>query len=552
MIGRSLLAAVALVASGQPLGAQTAADGPPARYDVVIRGGRVVDGTGAPWYYADIGVREGRIAAIGRIDSAQGQRVIDASGQVVSPGFIDLMGQTAHPFLQDPANAINLLTQGVTTINTGEGGSSAPLSGNLARAAGWTTTREFLAKLDSAGLPINMTANVGHTQVRQIVIGDVDRQATPAEMERMKDLVREAMEAGAVGISTSLIYPPAVYASEAEITGLAKVAGRYGGAYYTHMRNEGDRLLEAIEEALRIGRAAGTPVHIFHLKAAGQGNWPKMDLALARIKAARAAGQQVAADIYPYVNNGLPLASFLNPRHAAAGRDSLLRRLADPATRAVMRHEIEATAGWENFYTHVGRDWDRVIITRLPPEYQRFSGQSLAAAARALNRDVWDLFFELAAAGASALPETMSEANKIKAMREEFTSFDTDAGPVTHAARQAHPRGYGTFPRLLSRYVRDLGVLSLEQMVHRMSAVAANEIMAYDRGRIAPGLAADVVVFDPVTIRDRSTFAEPTRLAEGVRFVLVNGVVVLADGQYTGARPGRVLRGPGYRPPTRR
>jgi len=221
------------------------------------------------------------------------------------------------------------------------------------------------------------------------VIGEVDRQATPAELDRMKGLVREAMEAGAVGISTSLIYPPAVHASEAEVTELTKAAGQYGGAYYTHMRNEGDQLLEAIEEALRIGKAAGTPVHIFHLKTAGQGNWPKMDLALARIKAARAAGQQVAVDLYPYVNNGLPLASFLNPRHAAAGRDTLLRRLADSAVRRAMRREIETTTGWENWYHHVGRDWNRVLVTRLPAEYQRFSGQSLAAVAQALNRDVW-------------------------------------------------------------------------------------------------------------------------------------------------------------------
>lgn len=519
-----------------------------ARYDVVIHGGRIVDGTGAPWYAADVGITNGRIAAIGRMSPALGRRAIDATGLIVAPGFIDMMGQTATPFLRDPNSAFNLLSQGITTINAGEGASSAPIEGDEARRAGWSTMRQLFARLDSAGMPINMVQTVGHTQLREIVIGDVDRQATPAELDRMRAYVREAMEAGAIGLSTSLIYPPAIYASESEIAELAKVAGASGGSYFTHMRNEGDRLLEAIDEALRIGHAAGTPVHIFHLKTAGQGNWGKMDLAIARIRAARAAGQQVGVDIYPYVNNGLGIRALIHPKHATKGEADLLRQLADPAARREMRTEMETLGGWENWFAHAGRNWDRIVVSGLSAPYEKSSGMTVGDIARGAGKDPWDVFFEIAPTNAAAMPQSMSEANKMKAMREEFTSFDTDAGPMMPTQRQGHPRGYGSFPRLLARYVRELGVLSLEGMIHRMTAVAANELLAYDRGRLSPGLAADIVVFDAGLVRDRSTFAEPTLPSEGIRYVLVNGAVVLENDRYTGARPGRVLRGPGYRP----
>jgi N-acyl-D-amino-acid deacylase len=521
-----------------------------ARYDLLIRQSRVVDGTGAPWYRADVAIRGGRIVAIGRLADAQAARVIDAAGLVVAPGFIDMMGQTAAPFLQDKNAGFNLLTQGITTINAGEGGSDAPLSEERARAAGWRTMREFFALLDSSGLPINMAQTVGHTQVRAIVIGDEDKRATPEQMERMKALVREAMEAGAIGLSTSLIYPPAIYAPEEEITELAKVAGEHGGRYYTHMRNEGDQLLEAIDEALRIGQAAGTPVHIYHLKTAGRANWGKMELAIARIKAARAAGQEVGADVYPYINNGLGIRALIHPRHAARGQADLLRRLRDPLIRVEMRREMETGTGWENWFAHAGHDWDRIVLGRIQdPAYAAYNGQSLGAIARARKQDPWEVFFQIAATGAFAMPQTMSEANKIKAMQQEFISFDTDVGPAAGArlSSASHPRSHGAFPRVLARYVRELGALSLEAAIHRMTAVAANEIMAYDRGRLAPGLAADVVIFDPLTVRDVATFGEPDRPSEGIKWVIVNGVVVLEDGKYTGATPGRVLRGPGYR-----
>ncbi len=517
-------------------------------YDLLIKNGRIVDGTGSPWYTADLAIKDGKIAAIGKLSQAIARQTIDASGKVVSPGFIDMMGQTAAPFLKNPAIAFNLLSQGITTLNAGEGESDAPLSEEDARKSGWQTMRQFLAKLDAEGMPMNMVQTVGHTQIRYLVIGDKDRQATPEEMDRMRGMVQEAMEAGAIGVSTSLIYPPAIYGSEQEITELTKVAGQYGGRYFSHMRNEGDRLLEAIDEALRIGLAAGTPVHIYHLKTAGQGNWGKMDQAIARIKAARAAGQEVGVDVYPYINNGLGIRAMLHPRHAAEGQAVLMTKLKDPAVRTEMRKDMETLGGWENWYAHAGKDWNRVIVAKLDgTPYAKYSGQSVGAIAAATGKSPWDVFFELCLHDVFAGPQSMSEANKIKAMREEFTSFDTDAGP-SKPGDAVHPRGFGAFPRVLARYVKDLGVLTLEGAIHRMSAVAANEVMAYDRGRLSPGLAADIVIFDFNKIRDKATFETPAAVSEGIEWVLVNGVVVLSDGKYTGAKPGKVIRGPGYRP----
>jgi N-acyl-D-aspartate/D-glutamate deacylase len=401
------------------------------RYDLVLKNGRVVDGAGTPWYLADVAIRDGKIAAIGKLRSADAGRVIDASGLVVAPGFIDMMGQTASPFLKDPAAAMNLLTQGVTTINAGEGDSAAPLAAEAAKAAGWSSMREYFDLLDKTGMPLNVVQTVGHTQVRRVVLGEVDRRPLPAELEKMKSLVREAMEAGAIGVSTALIYPPAVYASTEEISDLARVAGASGGGYYTHMRNEGDRLLEAIDEALAIGQAAECRVHIFHLKAAGRQNWGKMEQAIARIKAARSEGRQVAADIYPYINNGLGITAFIHPRHAAEGPGVLRRKLDDPQLRAEIRREIETNFEYENWYRHTGFDWDKVVLGGMTERpYAEHGGKSLLAIAKALSKDPWDVFFDACRMNTFALPQTMTEANLAKAMREEFVSFCTDVGPA--------------------------------------------------------------------------------------------------------------------------
>jgi N-acyl-D-amino-acid deacylase len=518
-------------------------------FDVVIRGGRVVDGTGAPWYVADVGIRSGKIAKIGRIEASDGKRSIDAQGLIVAPGFIDMMGQTATPMLDDPASALNLLTQGITTINAGEGVSAAPLREEEGRRRGWRTMADYFKLLDEKGLPINVAQTIGHTQVRQLVIGDVDRRPSDAEMQQMQELVREAMQAGAIGVSTALIYPPAIYAPTEEIARLAEVAGQYGGRYYTHMRNEGDKLEEAIDEALEIGRRGNAPVHIFHLKTAGRQNWGKMLLAIAKIKAAREAGQQVTADIYPYINNGLGIAAFIHPRHFAEGHQRLIGRLDDAGLRAEIRTEMETTIGWENWFRHVGRDWNKVVIGQTAhPRYKPLVGGTVAELAKANSEDPWDTFFNLVRSGAFALPESMTEANKIVAMQQPFVSFCTDVGPAGGSQIASHPRAFGSFPRLLSRYVRDLGAISLERAVAQASASAANNILAYDRGRIAEGLAADIIVFDYLQLTDKATFSQPSAVSEGMQHVLVNGTLVLENGKVTGQRPGRVLRGPGYTP----
>ncbi|MCA8996641.1 MAG: serine hydrolase [Planctomycetaceae bacterium] len=519
------------------------------RFDIVIQNGKIVDGTGAPWYFGDIAIDDGKIVRIGNVSADLGEKVVDAAGLVVAPGFIDMMGQTAQPMLENPKTAINLLTQGITTINAGEGHSSAPLSDEEGKRFGWTTMREYFAIVDMTGLPVNVVQTVGHTQVRRLVLGEIDRRPSPEELEQMQGYVREAMEAGAIGVSTALIYPPAVYAAPEEIAALVSVAGEYGGRYYTHMRNEGDRLLEAIDEALEIGATGKAPVHIFHLKAAGRKNWGKMQEAIARIKSARASGNPVTADIYPYINNGLGIAAIVPPEHFAEGFDKFRNRLKNPEFREALKQEIRETSDWENWYLHVGQDWNKIIIGQAEdPRYAVHAGKSVEEIAKACDEDVWETFFHLVETGAFALPESMTDANKVLAMQQEFVSFCTDVGPNSGGEIAFHPRAAGSFPRMLSKYVRGLGAISLERAIAQASAAGANAVMAYDRGRIAEGLAADIIVFDYENLTDRATFDQPSALSEGMKHVIVNGRLVLEDGKQTDARPGRVLRGPGYNP----
>jgi N-acyl-D-amino-acid deacylase len=538
-----ILTSYCLVSLADPLHAQTNSV-----YDVLIKNGRVVDGCGGPWFVADIAVKQGRIVRIGRLGDTFARRTFDASGLIVAPGFVDMMGQTASPFLRHSNAGLNLLSQGITTILAGEGVSAAPLSAAEARTNGWRTMHEYLDLLDQHGMPMNVAQTVGHTQIRRLVLGDLDRAPTPAELDQMRGMVAEAMEAGAIGLSTALIYPPAVYAPTEEIGQLCQVAGQYGGHYYTHMRNEGDRLIEAIDEALSIGAAADTPVHIFHLKAAGKANWPKMDLAIARIKTARDVGQEVDADIYPYINNGLDLESFIHPKHFAKGELEFRRQLSSPVDRTLISQEMEEGEGWENWFRHCDRDWNKVVLSHIQAHaYRQFNGKSLGEIARAVHKDPWTVFFDVVRDGAFALPQSMSEPNVIKALKEDFVSVCTDVGPAADSSIAGHPRAYGSFPRVLGHYVRDLGVLSLERAVSKMSALAADQIMAFDRGRIAIGQAADVIVFDFNTIQDRATFAKPDTESIGMKLVLVNGQVVWDQGKFSGALPGKVLRGPGYR-----
>ncbi len=520
------------------------------RFDVVIQGGRIVDGSGAPWFIGDVAVRHGVIAKIGRVDASQAERVIDAKGLIVAPGFIDMMGQTATPLLRNPATATNLLSQGITTINCGEGVSQAPQAAEAAKSTGWQTAAEYFQLLDMQGLPVNMVQTIGHTQARLLVLGDVDRRPSPDELKQMQALVREGMEAGAIGVSTSLIYPPAVYASQEEIAALASVAGEYGGKYFTHMRNEGDHLLEAIDEALAIGQQAKTPVHIFHLKAAGQKNWSKMAQAIEKIKAARASGQQVTADVYPYINNGLGIAALIHPRHFAAGDAALRTKLDDAELRKTIRAEMEGGAEYENWFRHIGSDWNKLIVgTASDSRFNGTTGKSLAEIAKQRDEDPWDTFFELVKASAFVLPESMAEANIKLAMQQPFVSYCTDVGPAGGSRIASHPRAFGALPRVFAHFVREQKTIPLERAVSQASAAAANNILAFDRGRLTIGAAADVIVFDFDRFTDKATFAQPHAQAEGMKFVLVNGELVWDDGKITKQRPGRVLRGPGYKGP---
>jgi len=522
-------------------------------FDVLITNARVVDGTGSPWYRADVGIRGDRIAAVGALAGRPATRTIDAADRILSPGFVDMMGQSTEVLVTDPASAESKLRQGITTYLSGEGGSPAPQSDETfeapvvgGEALEWRTYAEYFAILESFGIPINVVHDVGLTQVRRVVLGERDVAPTPAQLEEMKGLVRQAMEDGAVGTSTSLIYPPAVYASTRELIELTRVAGEYGGVYFTHMRNESHAVLDAIREAIEVGEGAGVPVHIYHLKAAGEENWPLMAEALALIDSARTAGLDVTADIYPYVRNGIGLGSFLHPRHYAQGEEAFLPTLSDPAVRAELRREVENTSDWENWYRHVGMDWSRVLIVSAPDEVDaRVVNRSIAEAAEVLGTDPWNAFFDLVqAGGVSVNPQSMNEEQKRQALRADFVMIDTDASPVNpETTASAHPRAFGAFPRVIAKYVREDSVLDLEDAVSRMSAMAARRLGLHDRGVVAPGLAADLVVFDPQQIRDVADFgADAMRYAEGVDYLFVNGVAVIDDGELRAVTPGRVLR----------
>lgn len=508
-------------------------------FDLLILGGRVVDGSGNPWYRADIGLRDGRVTAIGPLANRSARRTLHADGMVVAPGFLDMMGASSEPLLADRTAAISKLRQGITTILAGEGASAAP------RTDGdWRTFGEYFALLEKTGLPMNVVHNVGAAQVRRLVIGEENRAPTPEQLDQMRAHVEQAMRDGVVGLSTALIYPPGTYASTEELVEMAKVAGRYGGVYFTHMRNESFAVLDAIRESIEIGEKGGLPVHIFHLKAAGQENWPLIHKAIALIQSARDRGLDVTADIYPYLRNGLGIGSLIHPRHYAAGTAPFLKTLRDPQIRASLRLEIETTADWENWYRHVGKNWDNILVASVGKDGdQRFEGKSVAGIARLRGGDPWTAFFDLVEQGnVSVNPLSMNEEQKHAALRQEWVSVCTDAPPTLPTATGAHPRAFGSFPRILSQYVRQDRVLSLEGAVRRMSSLACNAVRLYDRGRIALGLPADLVLFDPVKVRDTATFTNPLSLPEGLPYVIVNGELAIDNGQLTAENAGMVLR----------
>ncbi len=537
-----------------------------APFDVVITNGHIIDGTGSPWYSGDVGIRDGHIAAIGNLSAGARKRTIDAQGKVVAPGFIDMLGQSDITILVDP-RLPSKIYQGITTEITGEGGSVAPLNDAIIAAdrAGyehykidpdWRTFRQYFARLEKQGMGINLASFVGATQVRRIVLGDADVQPTPEQLERMKGLVRDAMRDGTVGVSTALMYAPAPYAKTEELIALASEASKFDGIYATHMRNESDSVLEAIDEAVRIGREAHIPVEIWHFKVAGKSNFGKMPELIARVNQARAAGVDVEADTYAYTAWFNSMSAFV-PAWAHDGGDAkLIERLKDPATRARIRKDMETPSeDWDNEWDEITGPQDVMIGVVQTPELKKFQGKRLSEVAKALNEDPQDALFDILIQD-KAFTECavfgMSEPDVALALQQPWVSVDNDASGSSPEGllgeEHPHPRAYGTFPRILRKYVREEKKLTLEDAIRKFSAQPAQRMRLTDRGVLKQGMWADVVVFDPETVRDVATYDDPNRLSEGMQYVLVNGVPVIENGKMTGALPGKVLRGAGYAP----
>jgi len=529
-------------------------------YDLVIRNGHVIDGTGSPWYAADVAIRGGKIAAIGNLAGAQARRTIDARGMVVAPGFIDMLGQSELTMLVNP-HLPSKVFQGITTEVTGEGSSIAPLNDAVVRAdhvtyehygvqPTWRTFREYFARLRKQGMGINLASYVGATQVRRIVLGDDNRAPNPAEMERMKALVREAVRDGAVGLSTSLQYAPAPYATTEELIALASEAAKAGGTYASHIRDEGNGISAALDEAFRIGREAKIPVEIWHLKAAGKANWGRMAEIVGKIQAARASGVDVAADTYAYTAGFNTFSAIIPPWAHDGGDKKLIERLKDPAQRARIRTEMETPSGdWNNEWQQVAGPESFIIGAVQNPKLLPIQGKTIADIAKLWNKDpidtVFDLLIEDEAFTGVAL-FIMSEPDVTLALQQPWVSICNDsqgAAPDGLLGKEhPHPRAYGTFPHILRKYVREEKKLTLEDALRKFTSLPAQRMRFADRGVLKAGMWADVVMFDPATIRDLATFDNPNQLSTGMRFVLVNGVPVVDEGKATSALPGKVLR----------
>jgi dihydroorotase/N-acyl-D-amino-acid deacylase len=558
LIGVLALAAVASCGTGD----RGRASGP--AHDVLLRGGWIVDGTGNPRYRGDVALAGDRIAAIGWIPDAQARDTIDVTGLVVAPGFIDMLGQSETAVLIDN-RVYSKVTQGITTEITGEGGSVAPLTDALvARDSAylkrygldvdWRDLDGWFRRLERTGSAVNIATFVGATQVRRVVIGDIDRQATPAELLRMVGLVDTAMRQGALGLSTSLIYAPAIYASTEELIALARAARRHGGIYATHIRNEGERIDEALDEALRIAREAEIPVEVWHLKVAGRPNWGRMPHVLARIDSARDAGIDITADQYSYIASATSLDASIPTWAHDGGRDSLLARLRDPARRRAIRDSILVGEARRELMYRGSGGADGILIASVYADSLRpLQGRRVGDVARDRNADPLETLFDILVADEArtgAIYFSMNEDDLRAAMVKDWVAVNTDYDGVApdgpFADIRPHPRTYGSFTRILGHYVREQRLLTLEQAVRKMTSLAAQRVGLVDRGLLRPGAFADITVFDPLTVRDRATFEEPHRPSAGIYHVFVNGQAVLRDGTLTDARPGRGLRGPGY------
>jgi N-acyl-D-amino-acid deacylase len=537
----------------------------PAPFDVIIKNGHIVDGGGGPWYAADIGIRGDRIAAIGRLEDAQAKKVVDAGNRIISPGFIDMLGQSETALLIDN-RSLSKLAQGITTEITGEGGSIAPQNEKTLRplkpyldhyhlTTDWKTLDGYFRRLEHDGTPLNLGTYVGAAQVREAVIGDDDRAPTLAELEQMKSLVAQAMKDGAMGISTALIYPPGHYAKTDELIELAKVAAQYGGIYASHMRSEGATEVQALDEAIRIGREAGLPVEIFHLKVSGKTRWGSMPRVVEKIKAARDSGLDIRADQYPYIAGATALASSLPPWVADGGVEKLLERLRDPQVRERIKRELARDhPDWENLYFDSGGGEGVMISGVTNSELKKYDGMTVAQVAKAMAKPELDALFDFILADAAqtgAIYFFASEQDLVYGLQQPWTSIGLDAnelsldGPLYEP--HSHPRAFGSMPRFLGHYVRDQNLMPLEQAIRKITSMPAQREHLTDRGLLKVGFYADITIFDPATIIDQATYANPAQLPKGVDYVIVNGQLEYDRGALTGARAGRPLRGPGWR-----
>ena len=563
LLGKRLIVPIALllIPSAMFLFSQPEESG----YDVIIKNGRIVDGSGNPWVSGDIGLRGDRIAKIGNLENSPAKRVIDARGMVVSPGFIDMLGQSELALLIDN-RSLSKLSQGITTEITGEGQSIAPqntrtiapLQPELERygvKVDWTDLAGYFRRLEPTKTPLNIGTYVGAAQVREAVLGDVDRVPTAEELVKMKALVADAMKQGAFGISTALIYPPGHYAKTEELIELSKVAGQYGGIYATHMRSEGQTETQALEEALRLGREAHLPVEIFHLKVIGKPRWGSMPKIVGMIQAARDAGQDVSADMYPYVAGGTALASSLPPWVADGGMPKLLERLRDPATRTRIKGEMATEhPNWENLYLGSGGASGILLSGIQNPDFRQYNGKTLAQLADAEAKDPLDALMDLVIADKAqtgAIYFIASEDDLRYGLKQAWTSIGLDGsemsldGPLFDP--HEHPRAFGSMPRFLGHYVREEHLLPLEQAIGKITSLPAQREHLRDRGLLREGFFADITIFDPATIIDRATYENPVQVSDGVNYVFVNGQLEFEAGKLTGAQGGRVLRGGGFK-----
>jgi N-acyl-D-amino-acid deacylase len=529
------------------------------QFDVVIRNGHIIDGTDSPWYAGDIGILNGRIAVIGRLTNAPARRVIDARGLTVAPGFIDMLGQSELTMLVNP-HVPSKIFQGITTEITGEGNSIGPtnehtLAGDRPGFAhykinpDWRTLGEYFRRLEKQGLGINLATYVGATQVRRMVLGDENRTPSAAELDQMKALVRGAMQDGARGVSTSLQYAPAPYAKTEELIALAAEAARFGGIYASHMRSEGDTIDTALDEVFRIGREAKIPVEIWHLKAAGKRNWGRMPEIVSRIERARASGIDVEADTYAYPAWFNSFSAFVPPWVHEGGDAKMVARLNNPAIRARIHREMESdSSGWDNEWLEVPGPEAILVSVVQNPKLLPLQGKTIAAIAKSEKKDPIDTIFDLLIEdpGMSVAVFAMSEQDIAYALKQAWVSIDNDSqGTAPNGIlgqEHPHPRAYGTFPRILHKYVREEKLLTLQDAIRKFSALPAQRMGLTDRGVLKQGMWADVVIFDPATVRDLATFENPNQLSVGMEYVLVNGVPVIERRKMTDALPGQVLR----------